>query len=190
MLLQEKDVNALFTLAGFEVLSIRALVDGYGINPSNMDYYKKPPRCCWWLVETKWGMIEIGNRKRVISIDWKDTPLREEVTEDEVTSDKTSVHAWSIDKCLVYLTTLHEKLMSEYRTIENGGSYVSSTKCPFCERSLKLSYNNDNVDSLSCVCGFSTPPIQMDMDDSHPQNILSQFYETLKTHLEITYGGI
>lgn len=67
----------------------------------------------WWLVKTKFGLITIGWRKRVISIDWKHTKLRMEVTKDDVTKGTYYVHVH--DKMFEYLRTL-SNLLNEYKT--------------------------------------------------------------------------
>lgn len=59
-----------------------------------------------WLVKTRYGLMEIGWRKRVIQIDWRDTNLRRVVTADDVTKTDTCVHAWSVEKAVEYLRVL------------------------------------------------------------------------------------
>lgn len=60
----------------------------------------------WLLVRTPIGMVKLGWRKRVISIDWSDTKIRKYVTTDETTNEKSGVHAWSVAKAVEYLTKL------------------------------------------------------------------------------------
>jgi len=60
----------------------------------------------WWFVKTAFGWIEIGWRKRVISIDWRHTTVRKVVTEDDVTKSETMVHAYSPAKVVEYLAAL------------------------------------------------------------------------------------
>ena len=64
----------------------------------------------WWLVWTPSGTIQMGWRKRVISIDWSDTTARTIVTKDDVTKQDTYVHAWSYAKAVEYLTALSPHL--------------------------------------------------------------------------------
>lgn len=104
--MKKDEVTSLFTLAGIPVLAIRPLPDGYGYPPEDPRYFETPPRAVWWFVKTPAGWIEIGWRKRVISIDWQDTSARLIVTKDETTKSETGVHAWSIAKALEYLTAL------------------------------------------------------------------------------------
>lgn len=62
-----------------------------------------------WLVKTEYGLIEIGWRKRVIHIDWSQTPVRVIVTPDNTTKSHNMVHAWSSADCLRYLSALAEQ---------------------------------------------------------------------------------
>jgi len=59
----------------------------------------------WLLVDTNFGFITIGWRKRVIAIDWSDTGVKY-LVEDDVTKDEDSCHAWGYDKAVTYLTGL------------------------------------------------------------------------------------
>lgn len=59
-----------------------------------------------WLVKTEHGLIEIGWRKRVIQIEWSETPARLLVTQDDVTKHNSLVHAWSVAKAIEYLAVL------------------------------------------------------------------------------------
>lgn len=98
----EEQAKALFLLAGFNVTRLHRLENRYWPEA----YVEQRRNSPWWLVLTEFGPVEIGWRKRVISIDWQDTAARVVVTEDEVTKDTTSVHAWSYVKALTYLTAL------------------------------------------------------------------------------------
>jgi hypothetical protein len=98
------EVTSVFTLAGFTVLKVWRLENKYwAMVPENYAICASNP---WWLVRTEFGLIEIGWRKRVISIDWSDTSLSHEVTTDNVTKDNTSVHAAGLSKAVEYLTAL------------------------------------------------------------------------------------
>jgi len=98
----EEQAKALFLLAGFNAKRFHRLENKYWPD-SYIELRRNYP---WWLAITEFGPIEIGWRKRVISIDWRDTTARVEVTEDDVTKDTTMVHAYSYVKALQYLTTL------------------------------------------------------------------------------------
>jgi hypothetical protein len=108
------EATSIFALAGIEVLNIKPLIDGYGYSPEDPRFYEQPPRCAWWFVKTKMGWIEIGWRKRVININWEDTPIRRIVTNDNVTRGETHVHADNNMKAVEYLTALAK----EFKDIE------------------------------------------------------------------------
>jgi len=152
----ETEARAIFTLAGIEVFNLWQLPNGYHgpARTENLDIprvyeegvtlltypqleflnsavpsFKSP----WWLVKTKHGLIEIGWRKRVISIDWSDTPIRKHVTKDDVTKDLTSVHAWSLEKAVEYLKAFRKEPIqaqsqSEYRRMIEQGATVLPPK--------------------------------------------------------------
>jgi|GEM_PF-2040202 len=73
-----------------------------------------PNSCClhrpWFKVMTRLGHIEIGDRKRVTSIDWKDTLIeksgRELFPDENVTKLETGIHAWTDEKVVEYLKVL------------------------------------------------------------------------------------
>lgn len=91
-------LKAVFLLAGIEVKSFHQLPNGYCGD-----------QCCshrpWGLAETKYGLIKIGWRKSVISIEWSkdaevhgnDTLPKNEQRSDQscgTTSWENGVHAW------------------------------------------------------------------------------------------------
>lgn len=104
--MKKEQVAGLFSLAGIKTLRFEALIDGYGYSPDDPSFYEVPPRLAWWFVKTPCGWIKIGWRKRVINIDWSDTPIRKIITEEETTKDESHVHAWSEEKALTYLKAL------------------------------------------------------------------------------------
>lgn len=101
-----EQVKGLFAIAGIKVLATKALCDGYGYQPDDDRFLKEPMRTVWWFVKTPSGWVEIGWRKRVISINWSDTPIRKIVTEDDVTKGEDYAHAWEMGDALKYLTFL------------------------------------------------------------------------------------
>lgn len=103
-----EQVRALFLLAGIEVEKLHQLENKYW--PDVPVYAELRRTSPWWLVRTPFGEIEIGWRKRVMSIDWSDTKLRELITEDDVTKDEHLVHAWTYVKALEYLSNLRKLL--------------------------------------------------------------------------------
>lgn len=102
----EQLCRSIFTLAGIEVLRVWRLPNQYWRRP---EADEKSP---WFLVKTDAGLIQIGWRKRVISIDWSDTSIRQIVTSDEVTKNESLVHAWSTTKAVEYLSSLGRLLMN------------------------------------------------------------------------------
>jgi hypothetical protein len=101
----ENEAKSLFTVAGFRVGRAWELVNQY--------WGKNDVRGPWWLVQTDIGPVRIGWRKRVIEIEWEacsygHQPVRGIVTEDDVTKDQTSVHAYSMVKAALYLAALRD----------------------------------------------------------------------------------
>lgn len=100
--MSEEEVKALFLLSGIEILKVWKVDNRYWPEV----YVKERLGSPWWLVKTKFGCVEIGWRKRVIHIDWSDTEIRKEITEDDVTKSEILVHAWGYAKAIEYLTNL------------------------------------------------------------------------------------
>jgi len=107
-----EEVKSLFTLAGIPILATWELMNDYWPR-SAVHYHKLIIESPWWLVKTPVGLIKIGWRKRVISIEWEDTPIRKIITEDSVTKNQTMVHAWEMKKVLEYLTALAAEMPKE-----------------------------------------------------------------------------
>jgi len=118
-------VKALFLLAGFKVQSTYKLENQYWPEAYTELRQENP----WWLVKTEYGLVKIGWRKRVISIDWSDTLYQakivddsdshwpDSITTDEVTRSETLVHAWNYLKALEYLMSLHVQLRKKHDEI-------------------------------------------------------------------------
>ncbi len=89
---------------------------------SNEVYVKEIPNgycndwCCshrpWFIVTTKIGPVEIGWRKRVISISWKGTDVKQNAQEifphEDTTKEGQLIHAWSYEKATEYIKRLLE----------------------------------------------------------------------------------
>jgi hypothetical protein len=64
----------------------------------------------WFIITTPDGKIKIGWRKHVISIEWLNDykPFNERFVNEDVTknfnNEERYIHAWSIEKCIEYLT--------------------------------------------------------------------------------------
>lgn len=63
----EDHVRAIFLLAGLSVHKLHKLANQYW--PDHPDYAEVRRENPWWLVATDAGLVKIGWRKRVISID-------------------------------------------------------------------------------------------------------------------------
>ncbi len=107
--MKEQTMLGMFAVAGIPVLNHWKLVNKYW--PDAEDYYEEIRNSPWWLVKTPKGLIQIGWRKRVISINWSDTEIEKIVTEDEVTKDVLSVHAYSEEKAIEYLKALTTSIL-------------------------------------------------------------------------------
>lgn len=134
--LTEEQMKSMFCLAGFKILHHWPIQNRYWTGLVDNPHP-------WWLVRLKYGMVEIGFRKRVMSIDWTQTTLRHVVTEDRVTKDDVGVHAYSVPDAIKYLTTLRlfaegrlGKLIVEYgKTIidkETDAKQIARREVGFC----------------------------------------------------------
>lgn len=88
------EVESMLSLAGLKPSRMWELANGYWPLAPNYDDVRRP----WWLAQTSIGLIEIGRRKRVVSISWEATEVRSIVTEDDTTKGDTMVHVWSTSK--------------------------------------------------------------------------------------------
>lgn len=104
----EQHVRGLFLLTGIEVLNLWQIENQYWPDA----YVEERKRSPWFLVKTRDGIVRIGWRKSVLSIDWSDTPIHLVVTEDNVTKEEQLVHAYSYAKAVEYLQAL-ARLMSK-----------------------------------------------------------------------------
>lgn len=98
--IQEKEKEKLlsiFKLADLEIIKYWNIKNGY-----------YGDRADWLLVKTPLGLIEIGWRKRVISINWEDTKISH-IVKDDVTKGEYFAHAWSYLDAVKYITGLKEK---------------------------------------------------------------------------------
>lgn len=78
------------------------------------EYYQDPEFFGpWFMVETPFGRIKLGWRKRVINIDWSHTKLQvgpEVFASESVTKWSTGIHAWGADKAVEYLRKIWDAL--------------------------------------------------------------------------------
>ena len=80
--------------------------------PRTENYWDLVFKNPWWLIKTEFGLIRIGWRKRVITIDWSDTDVRKIITEDDTTKEEHMVHAWTVEKAVEYLKALKKELVA------------------------------------------------------------------------------
>lgn len=79
--------------------------------------------CClnrpWFRVTSALGHVVIGRRKRVFSIDWKDSRVALDghvlFPDEDVTRWETGIHAWSVDKAVEYVRRLHDADRAQVR---------------------------------------------------------------------------
>jgi hypothetical protein len=101
---EEKSFREIFSSAGFTIAVLHHLPNGYC--PCE--------RCApWFRVETEVGAITLGWRKRVINIDWSEIdPTGKKIPSlfvaEDVTKGQASIHAWSRDKAIEYLSKIRE----------------------------------------------------------------------------------
>lgn len=115
----EQHVRALCLLSGISIENLWRLENGYW--PDNPHYGDVRRASPWWLVKTPDGMVRMGWRKRVLSVDWSDTPVRIIVTEDNVTKDETLFHAYDYPKAVEYLTQLARAMARHATSAGNAG---------------------------------------------------------------------
>jgi len=107
-----EDFRSVFRAAGFKHALFTAIPNGYW--PGER-YYAAP----WYNVETPYGNIRIGWRKRVINIDWSQTGKKlDEFFSDDVTKWDHGIHAWGYPKAVEYLRTLRELLYTNSEALE------------------------------------------------------------------------
>jgi hypothetical protein len=111
-------LKAIFLLSMIEVKSFHRLPNGY-TGDANC------PTSPWLLAETKYGLIKIGWRKRVINIEW---PVDANVSgkkvlgkdEDWITSFSNGVHAYGYPKAIEYL--------SKFASLVDEAKFASQNK--------------------------------------------------------------
>ncbi|RYF31382.1 MAG: hypothetical protein EOO23_02775 [Comamonadaceae bacterium] len=116
----EEQMRALMLLAGFNVEQVWKLQNGYW--PDVESYAEVRRNSPWWLIKTQFGLVRMGWRKRVISIDWSATARVADVTKDDVTKEETMVHAYSHHKAVEYLSELRRQLQVSPAIPETTGA--------------------------------------------------------------------
>ena len=111
--------TSLFKLAGIKYSRTWLLENQYW--PKCEDYIDEIITSPWYLFDTEFGLIKIGWRKRVISIDWEGTKLAENnrisgksfpIPEEDkwITHGEYYVHAYTYEKALQYLIILKNEM--------------------------------------------------------------------------------
>ena len=102
-----KKFKGIFENAGFRYTILKGIPNEY----CSCD------RCApWFVVNTEFGRIIIGWRKRVINIDWSKIDSEAVLNiinlfnEEDVTKGKTSIHAWGWEKAQEYLKIVFQYL--------------------------------------------------------------------------------
>ena len=118
--LNDKSVQALFESSGFQVKNVFELANQYW--PRVDDYAARIVENPWWLVDTQYGLIKVGPRKRVIVIDWShlteyDPKAIGKIGDDDVTNGPTCVHAWDSDQFARFLSRLKERLSMAHKKV-------------------------------------------------------------------------
>jgi len=96
---EERKFREIFEKAGFQVVKMTSMPNQY------CSCEKCAP---WFDVETVFGTIRIGWRKRVINIDWSGLNLTEAA--HEVTNGQDGIHVGGWDKAEDYLSCIHKHL--------------------------------------------------------------------------------
>ncbi len=98
------EIEKIYRDAGVEAIYMEAKPNGYCSLP-----------CClntpWFEVTSRIGRVELGWRKSVMSIDWKNSNVKktgEELFPDEITTKwESGIHARGAGKAAEYIRTLH-----------------------------------------------------------------------------------
>lgn len=110
--LTKEEVESIFTLAKIKIFAMKQTQNGYMGDSRPDQYGERQFWHYWWFVKTKHGWIEIGWRKRVISIDWVDTHVRAVVPSPHFegrTRDNTGSHAYGVQEAISDLTFWNEQ---------------------------------------------------------------------------------
>lgn len=98
------EIEKIYRDAGIEAIYLEELPNGYCPDPCCLN---KP----WFRVTSRIGHVVIGWRKRVMSIDWKDSTIKKsgvDIFPDESTTrSETGIHAWTVEKATEYIRRLH-----------------------------------------------------------------------------------
>lgn len=115
-----EQIQNVFKIAGFDHVIFNAIPNSYYREKS---YYASP----WYKVETPFGNITIGWRKRVLEISWKESGRNlADFFTDDVTKGPDYIHAWGYSKAVEYLTKLRELLYISDEYLEKQRGYLKN----------------------------------------------------------------
>lgn len=126
--MKREEAEAMFILAGIKILEIEQHQNQYYPLRFVQDRLDNP----WWHVKTTKGWILFGWRKRVISFHWEGTPIRQIITQDDVTKNYVCVHAWSYAKAVEYLTTFARIMQIQIMNANLVDGIEQNTLCLTC----------------------------------------------------------
>lgn len=96
----ESLARAVLALAGITPRSLYSIANRYWPE-SYTELRNESP---WFIAVLDEGEIIFGWRKRVIEFSWKNTGVKAIVTEDDVTKDEHTVHAYNYAKAVTYMS--------------------------------------------------------------------------------------
>lgn len=102
------EYKKMFIDAGIPIINEHELMNQYW--PRVEEYAMLILSNPWWLFETPYGNIKIGPRKRVYVLDWSATPLRQILTDLDVTKSETMLHAYTHSELVDAIAILSKKL--------------------------------------------------------------------------------
>lgn len=105
--MERATVLSIFQLAGVPVLDTKRLENAYWPAAYKEEILANP----WWFVRTPHGWIEVGRRKRVFSVEWKDTPFRKYFFPEDssASQDLHYCHVASVEEIISVLKKLFKE---------------------------------------------------------------------------------
>ena len=99
--MNKNQVIEVFRQADIEILHIWELPNGYDRNNESP----------WWLIKTYKGLIEVGFRRHVFELNWRDTGIKVLLGPDSpyVTQSEHHIHASDYNELIEYLHKLFYK---------------------------------------------------------------------------------
>jgi hypothetical protein len=91
----------------FQRIFKEAKFKSFIMKPIENRYCKCDNCLSWYIVETPLCDFVIGDRKRVINIEWNKFDATKLFEKDDVTKGAHNIHAWSDEKAIEYLLNLN-----------------------------------------------------------------------------------